>query len=342
MWLRCGCRLPRLRRRGLTRSRLALRQARNLFGCRTGGRGGKRPVRSPGIVGLAQVRGPAARGGIRPDVEIRAAIDEQLHGGCMALVRSPHQSRRAPQRFLGIDLRSAIEQHLHRRHVARAGRHHQGRLPPRQSLVRIRASLQEAFHDRGVAIHARQRERGRALFIGHLGIGARLKQQIGQGGVGPIHRPVKRRRPIRLRGVHVGLLREQGADGGRVPPHDRVGYLTTGGAQGRHRLQGQQQHDGTISKQVSHRHRRPLQKWAGPDKARPTSTLVADSRRDRRVGAAYCWSCCSSSCSCSSCPSGSSTSQISVTHTDASVRPIGGASSPRSFISLRKRSPASG
>ena len=244
LWLLCAARrLPRLRRRGLTRSRLALRQARNLFRCRAGGRGGKRPVRSPGIVGLAQVRGPAARGGIRPDVEIRAAIDEQLHGGRMALVRSPHQRRRAPQRFLGIDLRSAIEQHLHRRHVARAGRHHQGRLPPRQCLVRVRASLQEAFHDRGVAIHARQRERGRALLIGHLGIGAGLKQQVGQGGVAPIHRPVKRRRPVRLRGVHVGLLSEQGADGRRVSSHDRVGHLTTGRTQGRHRLQGQQQHD---------------------------------------------------------------------------------------------------
>ena len=124
--------------------------------------------RGPGSIfsdrSIYRGRGPAAIGaGFERAFRVGPAVDQELDGGRMSLVRGPHQRRRPTQGFLRVDLRAAVEQHLHRRHVARARRHHQRRLSPRQRLVRIRARLQQALDDGGVAIQAGQRERREAL-----------------------------------------------------------------------------------------------------------------------------------------------------------------------------------
>ena len=97
-------------------------------------------------------------------------VEQELDRSGMPLIGGPHQRRGASQRFLRVDLRAAVEQHLHRRHVAGARRHHQRRLSPRQRLVRIRARLQQALDDRRVAVQAGQRERREALAVGDLGL----------------------------------------------------------------------------------------------------------------------------------------------------------------------------
>ena len=95
----------------------------------------------PRIARLSERRSASARRGIGASLDVRASLDQQLHGCRMRLVGGPHQRRRPAQAFLGVDVRAGVDQRLDRVRIAVARRQHEVGLPGRQRLVRIGPGL---------------------------------------------------------------------------------------------------------------------------------------------------------------------------------------------------------
>ncbi len=95
----------------------------------------------------------------------------------------------------------------------------------------------------GISVDARQPQRRGAVAVRGLGIRAGAKQQVHHLFIGPEHRPVKRRRAIGLRRIHIGVLLDELLHGRLVPAHHRVGNLGgAGGARTASERQQKQRH----------------------------------------------------------------------------------------------------
>ena len=73
-------------------------------------------------------------------------------------------------------------------------------------------------------------------------VGAGLEQQIGGFQIVAVDRPVQRRGSIHLRGVDIGLRRQQLAEGRGVALHDCVGHIAAGAHHERRRPDNEQRH----------------------------------------------------------------------------------------------------
>ena len=81
----------------------------------------------------------------------------------------------------------------------------------------VRSGTEQRVEHARAAVGGRQRERGHAVLVGGIDVGARRDQRLGQGHVIPVRRPLQGRGAVRLWPVHVGSLFEQGFDGCHVP-----------------------------------------------------------------------------------------------------------------------------
>ena len=95
------------------------------------------------------------------------------------------------------------------------GRHERG-LAFFGGAVGVGAGLQQAFDDRGVAVLAGQRQRRDVVARGRVDVRARAEQQIRDLEVVRCTAQCERRGAIGGGGIHVGLLGQQGLDGGDV------------------------------------------------------------------------------------------------------------------------------
>ena len=142
---------------------------------------GVRSVVVPGNAGLADRAGGRRvdRGrdipGFRSGVHVRSVFHQQAHG--LRMPGGPHQRRLAEFLLARIDVRAAIEQHLHDLDLPQARRRHQRRLAVLARQVRIGAVFEQQLHDVRGAVGDREVERTDPLFIGQIRIGARLQQQ---------------------------------------------------------------------------------------------------------------------------------------------------------------------
>ncbi len=166
-------------------------------------------------------------GGLQLDVG--ATSQQGLHGGRMPLLDRPHQSRRAAERLAGVDVRAALDQHFHCVWIAVARGKHQDRLSVGADFLAVRSGLQELQNHRGVAVERRHGQRRDAVTIGRLHVRAGADQHVGHLRIVAVHRPVQRRRPVDLRGVDVGLLREQRAHRRAVTLHRGVSDIALAG-----------------------------------------------------------------------------------------------------------------
>ena len=87
--------------------------------------GGKRRALSRNrfsrVIGLAERRSTTALRRVRLRRDVRAAFDQELHGGRVPLVGCPHERRRSAQGLLGIDLGTRLDEDT-RRTLARGER----------------------------------------------------------------------------------------------------------------------------------------------------------------------------------------------------------------------------
>ena len=149
---------------------------------------------------------------VRLQLEVGARFEQHVDRGGVAFGRRPHQRRLTSIRFLRVDRRAARQQQPHGVRLPRQRRRHQHRLTFLRDRVRVSASLQQALHDRGVAVDGGEIERRDVVAGGGLGVGAGAEQQLDELQVVPLRGPVESGEAVRLGGVDVDLLFEEGAD----------------------------------------------------------------------------------------------------------------------------------
>ena len=91
-------------------------------------------------------------------------------------------------------------------------RRHEDRFAAGFHRVRIGARVEERVDERHVLVLASQRERGFAVVVGRIHVSAGRDQQPSGLGVVVVGRPKQRRRSIRMPGVDVQPLLQQGTD----------------------------------------------------------------------------------------------------------------------------------
>ena len=214
---RCRCR-SRLRARAFT-DLTYLIQVQGLSGGE--GRALRRDLPSR-IVRFAERRSSSTRCGIRARIDIGSMLNQKLHGGGMRFVCSPHERTRAAQRFFRVDIRAVVNQNLDRIDIPGARRRHHRSAAQRQMLVGIGSGVEQCADDCGISVDARQPQRRRAFAVRHFRIRARANQHVHQFLVAAIRRPVKRRRPVRLRHIDVGVLFDERTNCRFVAPRGSI------------------------------------------------------------------------------------------------------------------------
>ena len=159
----------------------------------------------------------------------------------MLLFHRPHERCRAAHSFFCVDVHTGCQQQFYRIGIPVPRGPHQGGFAAVAPLLRVGTSFQQLLNHWGVTVQARHGQWSNPLAVCHIRLCARANQKIGCFEVFPVHSPVQRRRTVHLNGIHIRLLRDQGANGRRVTSHHRVCNVTSAGAM-RHPRKAQQQH----------------------------------------------------------------------------------------------------
>ena len=140
----------------------------------------------------------------------------------MALRGRPHQ-RGLTAELLRVRIGAAREQQLHGVRIARIRRQHQHRLAFRgEHGVRVFPGLEETRDHGRVAVDGGEIERLRARAVRNPVIGARVQQQIRQLEIAALHGPVQGRHAVRLRGIDVDRLANEGPNGLEIAVHGGI------------------------------------------------------------------------------------------------------------------------
>jgi hypothetical protein len=156
----------------------------------------------------------------------------------MLLFDRPHQRRRAAQRFLRVHVSAGRRQDVDDLRLTVPRRQHQHRLTVGPALLDVGAALDELVDHRHIAVQAGHRQRRHAFAIRGVDFDAGANQQVGGVKVVAIHGPMKCRRSIDLRRVHVGLALQKRSQRRLVAFHDGIGDLARSGGGGQVRGRG--------------------------------------------------------------------------------------------------------
>ena len=175
---------------------------------------GDAPRRRPRRPAAAHVVDPAAGDG--PGADVGAMVEERPRDGGPPVGDRPHQGGLAARRLDRVHPRAARQQGVHRRDAAGAGGRHQRGLSAREGRVGIGVGRQQPLDEGAVAASAGHEQRGDPEVVGRVGVGARPEQQLCRDHVLVVHRPVQRRRAVRLPRVHVDRSGQPRTQLGRV------------------------------------------------------------------------------------------------------------------------------
>jgi hypothetical protein len=92
-------------------------------------------------------------------------------------------------------------------------------------LVGIGSGVEQRADNCGISVDAGQPQGRRTFAVRDFGICAGANQHIHQFFVAAIHRPMKRRRSVRLRGIHVRMLFDKRTNRGFVTAGSGVGNV---------------------------------------------------------------------------------------------------------------------
>ena len=151
---------------------------------------------------------------------VGAELDEQLGGGGVPFRSGPHERRLAFRRLLDIHLRAMPQQQFDGIHFSGERRCHERSLARFRRAVGVGARLQEELDQGGVPIRACERKRGDVVTGGGGYIGSGGDQEVGDFQIVVTHRLMERGEAIGSRRCHRHVLREQ--------PADRLGVLISG------------------------------------------------------------------------------------------------------------------
>ena len=161
--------------------------------------------------------------------DVGAELDERLDRRRVALLRRPHQRRRAAQLLFRIHVGAGGDEQLDGVGPAIARRVHHQRLAVRSKLFRAGAGLQQSIDDRRAAVLRRHRDRRDAFAVRRIGPGTGAQQQIHGLDLVAVDRPVQRRCAVNLRRVDIDVLLQERAQRRRVAFHHRIGHIAAAG-----------------------------------------------------------------------------------------------------------------
>ena len=146
------------------------------------------------LVAVAGVELYRAAPDARPCVDVRARRDQALDNAIVSARDRPHQRGLLVRRFGGVDVGAARQQRVDHLVRTRPHRDHQRRFAARRRVIRPRASGQERRGDGRVSVLAGQSQRGHAVVVGGVRVGAGRDQAADQGEIVVVRSPVQRRR----------------------------------------------------------------------------------------------------------------------------------------------------
>ena len=144
-----------------------------------------------------------------PGVDVRARFSEDTNRVGVILGGRPHHRRLAEPALARVDVGAAADEQLHGCRIAGTRRGQQYRLAFSGFRSRARAGFQQRIEDLDAAVGRRQCDRGDAVSVGGLRIGARAQQRLDQIDVVCPDREMERRGAIGLRDVDVRARAEQ-------------------------------------------------------------------------------------------------------------------------------------
>ena len=158
----------------------------------------------------------------RPGPRADGGAVRQQHAGRrgLAVGRRPHQRGLPLHRLDGVDIGAVGQQGPHSPRVAGIGAAHQQRLARPERQVRVGPGRQQPFDAAGMTVRAGRPQGRRAVVVLCVQVRPGPDQAVQRGGLVPVRRPVQRRGAVRLRGVEIGTLGDQGGD---LRPRLRLG-----------------------------------------------------------------------------------------------------------------------
>ena len=144
------------------------------------------------------------------EARVRALCEKQLHDiGVHGIGARREHERRIAAAVPAVHVRAAIEQHLHRFGVPRAGGVAERRLTKLASHVGVGALLEEQLNGARAAVGRRCHERRRARAILCVDQRALVEQQTHRIDVAAKRGPAERRQPVERRDVRIAAVVEQ-------------------------------------------------------------------------------------------------------------------------------------
>jgi hypothetical protein len=153
---------------------------------------------------------------------IRCMVEEQLHERRRCIGGGPHQGRLTAIRFLRVHLGSTREQQARRVEVAVVNGGHERCLTRKERCIWIRLSLQEPSDQRDMSVRAGDEEGSCTIFVCCVDVCLRSYQKVGDFCMVPFDGQHEHRGAVRLRGVDIGALPQQLANGTRITLHDGI------------------------------------------------------------------------------------------------------------------------
>ena len=166
---------------------------------------------------------------IRGQADVRAVRGQLGDDRGPVLPGGEHERRLAIREVTRVRIGPMLDQMTHGVDAARHGRHHQRRRAGCRRVVDVGARRHKRVDHRRAAVLAGQIERRDGPNPGlHPHVRLRLEQHGCHVEIVVEGRPVQRRHPVALRGVHVavGRVGQQRAHGPEVAVHRRVGQRT--------------------------------------------------------------------------------------------------------------------
>ena len=238
-----------------------------------------------------------------------AVRDERLDDRYMILRRRPHDRGLCLPRIGDVGVRAPSQQQLHGLHAPGAGAGQERRLARRHQSG-VGAGLEQLLHQGRVRVDAGERQRGGAVGVEAVDVGAGGDEAGRHLGVVAIRGPVQRGRAVRLGGVDRYARPQQVFDAGQIAVARRIGQSGVGAASAQ-RSQGEERREPSAS-EASKRHvswpvpgRHP---WLKRFKTRRVTSLVPEGsdliKRYQRSLRQGLWSNKGQSCRARSQPAG--------------------------------------
>ncbi len=122
-------------------------------------------------------------------VRIRACREQRVDDRLVPFGRGPHQRRLLLEGLLRVRVRAVGEQQAHGFETTRLRRGHQRRLAVGMCEVGARAGIEQRLHDARIAGSARLQQRGDAVLVRGVRIGARGRERLHHLDIGVVRGP---------------------------------------------------------------------------------------------------------------------------------------------------------